>query len=33
MGRMTVAELERIKAQHADRMAFKDKTYLLQYLL
>jgi NADH-quinone oxidoreductase subunit F/NAD(P)H dehydrogenase (quinone)/NADP-reducing hydrogenase subunit HndC len=29
MGRMTVAELEKIKAEHAERMAFKDKTYLL----
>jgi NADH:ubiquinone oxidoreductase subunit F (NADH-binding)/(2Fe-2S) ferredoxin/NAD-dependent dihydropyrimidine dehydrogenase PreA subunit len=29
MGRMTVAELERIKTEHADRLAFKDKTYLL----
>ncbi|MEJ2641746.1 MAG: NADH-quinone oxidoreductase subunit NuoF [Desulfosarcinaceae bacterium] len=29
MGRMTVAELEKIKTQNADRMAFKDKTYLL----
>jgi NADH-quinone oxidoreductase subunit F/NAD(P)H dehydrogenase (quinone)/NADP-reducing hydrogenase subunit HndC len=29
MGRMTVAGLEKIKAEHADRMAFKDKTYML----
>ncbi|MDJ0781762.1 MAG: NADH-quinone oxidoreductase subunit NuoF [Desulfosarcinaceae bacterium] len=29
MGRMTVAELERIKTEHAERMAFTDKTYLL----
>jgi NADH:ubiquinone oxidoreductase subunit F (NADH-binding)/(2Fe-2S) ferredoxin/Pyruvate/2-oxoacid:ferredoxin oxidoreductase delta subunit len=29
MGRMTVAELAKIKAENADRLAFKDKTYLL----
>ena len=29
MGRMTVAELEKIKTEHAGRMAFRDKTYLL----
>jgi NADH:ubiquinone oxidoreductase subunit F (NADH-binding)/(2Fe-2S) ferredoxin/Pyruvate/2-oxoacid:ferredoxin oxidoreductase delta subunit len=29
MGRMTVAELEKIKTENADRMAFRDKTYLL----